>query len=99
LELINSNFGPGDKIVATQSTSSDVLAQASITAAGRKVLLVNSSNKPVQVSLAGVIEGSHLKAEIVDEASGENAPRKEPVTGAEIKLAPFAVAVVSAGSK
>jgi hypothetical protein len=49
LSLVHSHFGPGDKLVGTQSSSDDVVAQASITASGRKVLLVNTSNKTVSV--------------------------------------------------
>lgn len=36
-----------------------------------------------------------LRAEIVDEQSGEGTPRMETVRDGNIKLAPFAVAVVS----
>lgn len=97
LSLVHSNFGPGDKLVATHSSSQDVIAQASITAKGRKVLLVNASDRTMPVNLAGSFTATTLKAEIVDEASGENPPRQENVKGATISLAPFAVAVVSAG--
>jgi hypothetical protein len=99
LSLINSNFGPGDKLVGTQSSSRDVIAQASITKVGRKVLLVNTSNNAVSVNLADAFQGSSLKVEVVDQASGEQAPRKERVTGPRVNLAPFAVAVVATGGK
>ena len=99
LSLINGNFGPGDKLVGTQSSSTDVVAQASITSSGRKVLLVNTSNRKVPVNLADAFEGSSLNVEIVDEATGEQAPRKEHVSGKSITLAPFAIAVVTAASK
>jgi len=99
LSLINSNFGPGDRLVGTQSSSTDVVAQASITSAGRKVLLVNTSNRSVPVNLAAAFAGSSLRAEVVDEASGENAPRKDHNAGTTVTLAPFAVAVISAGAK
>jgi hypothetical protein len=99
LKLINNNFRPGDKLVASQSSSRDVVAQASITASGRKVLLVNTSNRTVAVNLSSAFSDRHLNVEVVDEASGENAPRKERITGARVSLTPFAVAVVKAGSK
>ena len=99
LKLVNSNFGPGNTLVATESSSSDVVAQASITSAGRKVLLVNTSNRAVSVNLSEAFQESPLRAEVVDEASGEQAPRKERVTGTSVNLAPFAVAVVTTGSK
>jgi hypothetical protein len=99
LNLLNQNFGPGDKLVGTQSSSTDVVAQASITSSGRKILLVNTANRAVSVNLADAFQGSSLKVEVVDEASGEQPPRKDQVTGHSVNLAPFAVAVVSAGGK
>ena len=95
LKLVNSNFGPGDKLVTTHSSSADVLAQASITSSGRKVLLVNTSNRSVTMELTDVFNGGNLHAAFVDQASGEQPPRQEPVTGQHITLTPFAVVVVS----
>jgi hypothetical protein len=97
LKLINSNFGPGDKLVRTQSSSPDVVAQASITSSGRKVLLVNTSNRTVTVNLANTYTEDGLRSETVDEASGEQPPKNKPLTGRQITLAPFAVAIVSRG--
>lgn len=95
LKLVNDNFGPGDKLVPTQSSTTDVRAQGSITRAGRKLLLVNTSNHDVTLDLAQSYKSSALHATIVDEKSGEQAPRWERLTGGHITLAPFAVAVVS----
>ena len=99
LSLIHDNFGPGDKLVPTQSSSPNVVAQASITPAGRKVLLVNTSDESVKVDLARTYNGAGLRADVVDETSGEQPPRKEHITGREVTLAPFAVAVISQGVK
>jgi hypothetical protein len=99
LQLINGNFGPGDKLVDTQSSSHDVVAQASITPSGQKILLVNTSNQTVLVDIANALHGSSLHLELVDEASGEQPPRAEHISGQSVTLAPFAVAVVSAGGK
>jgi hypothetical protein len=99
LKLVNSNFGPGDKLVATQSSSTDIVAQASLTSAGRKVLLVNTSNRTVPVNLADTFSDSSLNIEVVDETSGEQPPRKERVTGKSVTLAPFAIAVVTGEGK
>jgi hypothetical protein len=93
LSLIHHHFGPGDKLVATESSSPDLLAQASRTPSGRKVLLINTSNHIVQVNLSHAISGSALRVDVVDEASGEAAPRSERVRNHKITLAPFAVAV------
>lgn len=100
LSLINSNFGPGDKLTATTSSTPDVEAQAAITKGGRKVLLVNTTEHPVQVDVAGSFSGDEAKAlhsEVVDQQSGEEAPRRDALTGSQVTLAPFAVAVVSGG--
>ena len=99
LKLVNSNFGPGDQLVATRSSSIDIVAQASITSAGRKILLVNTSNRTVPVNLSDAFPGSSLKVEVVDEISGEQPPRKERVTGNSVTLAPFAIAVVTGEGK
>jgi hypothetical protein len=95
LNLVNSNFGPGDKLISTHSSSTDVVAQASITASGRKILLVNTSDRNISVSLSDALQGSTLKTEVVDGASGELPPRKETLKSTSVNLAPFAVAVVT----
>ncbi len=95
LWLINKNFGPGDKLIATQSSDSDLRAQAAITPAGRKILLVNTTDRPIDVDLGGAYKGAGLNLEVVDQNSGENQPEVQPVTGDNVTLAPFAVAVVS----
>jgi hypothetical protein len=99
LKLINNNFGPGDKLIRTESSSPDVVAQASITPAGRKLLLVNTSNQSVTVNIANAYKTQELRTQVVDDASGEQPPRNERVTGQSITLAPFAVAVVSQRAK
>ena len=95
LHLISHNFGPGDKLVATQSTSPDVEAQASSTPSGRKLFLINTSNAQITVNLSQAFAGDNLWSQLVDEASGEQPPREERVTNSEVTLAPFAVGVIS----
>jgi hypothetical protein len=94
LYLVNRNFGPGDKLAATRSSSEDVVAQASITPGGRKVLLINTTDQPMDVDLSGVFYMPNLTAEVVDQTSGEDQPRQESLTDRHITLAPFTVAVV-----
>jgi hypothetical protein len=98
LKLINDNFGPGDKLASTQSSSSDIVAQASITSHGRKVLLVNTSNETVTVDLANTFQGSGLAVELVDQVSGEHPQRNVRVKGPQLSLGPFAIAVVREGA-
>ena len=95
LQLINENFGPSDKLATTDASSHDVVAQAAITHSGRKILLVNTTDNAVNVDLAGAYKTEGLRVELVDEKSGEEAPRHETIKGQKVTLAPFAVAVVS----
>jgi hypothetical protein len=95
LSLVNRSFGPADKLVDTESSSPDVAAQASITAKGKKLLLVNTSDRIVAVDLSRVFARDRLRVELVDATSGENPPRTEPIRNQAVDLAPFAVAVVS----
>jgi len=99
LKLVAGNFGPGDKLIATHRSSPDVVSQASITPKGRRILLVNTTNRTVTVDLSGAFKAGAVRAEIVDEASGEQAPRKETVMGVKISLAPFATAVTRESRK
>ena len=93
LSLVNANFGPGDKLVQTESSTEDLRAQAANTGKGKKLLLVNTTNTTMTVDLPAL--GSSAAMDVVDQESGENAPRHQAVSGKTVQLAPFAVAVVS----
>jgi hypothetical protein len=95
LYLISHNFGPGDKLVATSSSNPDIVAQASITSAGKRLLLINTQDHSITVNLSGSFPSGGLHADVVDQQSGEQAPRTDNITGGQLTLAPFAVAVVS----
>ena len=95
LYLINENFGPGNKLVGTDSSTHDVVAQAAFTNAGRKMLLVNTTDHSEDVNLGSAFKAGGLHVEVVDQKSGEEAPRHESASGTHVTLAPFAVAVVS----
>jgi hypothetical protein len=96
LKLLKDNFHPGDKLVANPPRdfgSSDVDIQGYITPQGKKVLLVNKTNTEKTVALPAELQSASTLT--VDEASGDNPPRAGKADGAELKLAPFAVAVLS----
>jgi hypothetical protein len=95
LHLISHNFGPGDKLVATETGTDDLIAQASITRAGRKLLLVNTTDHPFTIDVSGAFSGGSLRTKTVDERTAEQAPRGDTLSGTSITLAPFAVSVVS----
>jgi len=93
LELLKQNFGPGDKLVATQVTGSEVAAQAYSTFAGRKCLLINKRAVAIEVELPPEAAGAWMQ--VVDATSGENPPQKSRLRETRVTLAPFAVAVFS----
>jgi hypothetical protein len=93
LELLKNNFKPGDKFMATGITSANVAAQAYQTHAGWKLLLVNKENATVTVNLPANTKGG--RADIVDGTTGENPPHPSRVSGQQVVLSPFAVAVIS----
>ncbi len=97
LKLIKDNFHPGDKLVAEKPAKdgdpSDVTVQGFITPQGKKVLLVNRTNKEKTVTLSPELQNASSLT--VDEATGDEAPRAGKAEGANFKLAPFAVTVLS----
>ena len=97
LKLIKDNFHPGDKLVANADHGFipiEVESQGFITPQGRKVLLVNKTNSEKTVKLQPELaNGTTLT---VDEQTGDEEPRAGKADGAELKLAPFAVTVLTA---
>jgi hypothetical protein len=92
LKLIKDNFHPGDQMVETSIGTRDLEAQAFLTPAGRRLLLVNKRNRAVQVALPNAEKATALT---VDEQSGEDPARAVAPANGMIELAPFAVTVVS----
>ena len=93
LKLIKDNFHPGDKLVTTADGSGDVEIQGFITPQGKKVLIANKTNSEKTVKLAADLQNASTLT--VDEATGDKAPREGKVEGGELKLAPFAVTVLT----
>jgi hypothetical protein len=96
LKLIKDSFHPGDNLVANgaQATgSSEVMIQGFLTAQGKKALLVNKTNSERTVKVSSDFENAGSLT--VDEATGDEEPRAGKADGTEIKLAPFAVTVLS----
>jgi hypothetical protein len=93
LKLIRDNFGPGDKLVATQLHLPYVFAQGFATRDGkRKVLLVNKRDRTFEVTVSGA-SGGHV--EVVDQTTGSQPPAAMELSGGEVTLRGFAVAVVT----
>jgi hypothetical protein len=97
LKLIKDNFHPGDKLVANPENSSgtsEVEIQGFLTPQGKKVLLVNKTGAEKTVTLSP--EFHNAASFTVDEATGDNEPRTGKEDGSALKMAPFAVTVLSA---
>ena len=94
LSLLKDNFHPGDQLVSTTlSSHSDIAAQAFVTSAGKKLLLINKRNRAIDVTLPEGAQNGNLS--IVDEGSGEGPARASKGEGNHVSLAPFAVVVIS----
>jgi hypothetical protein len=95
LKLIKDSFHTGDTLVATELggiSSEDLAAQAFITPAGRKLLLVNKRDRTAEVPLPNAGKVSALE---VDIGTGDSPAREVNVKGGRVTLEPFAVMVVS----
>jgi hypothetical protein len=93
LKLLRENFGPGDKLVMTSSGSPGVYAQAFLARDGkRKLLLVNTRNKPAELHIAGAAGG---KKEAVDQATGFNPPASVQLDSDKLELKGLAVQVIT----
>jgi hypothetical protein len=95
LKLIKDSFHPGDSLVETSlkgDSSSDLEAQAYLTSAGHKLLLVNKRNRTLEVPLP---DAATAAASTVDPESGDNPARSVRLQDGKLTLEPFAVTVVS----
>ena len=70
LKLLKDNFGPGNKLVNTNVNNADIIAQAFITPAGKKILLINPRNKESKINL--LASTKNVTANYVDVNTGEN---------------------------
>jgi hypothetical protein len=96
LKMIIDNFHPGDRLATTGPSGGEgedqPYVQGFVTPHGRKILLVNRTNREETVTLPAGFE--HAQFATVDEATGDDPPRTGGVTGSNLTLAPFAVTVV-----
>ena len=93
LKLLKDNFGPGDKLVETSSSSSDLAVQAFDAKAGKKLLILNKRNREVTVTLPADVDGAPVALVAPSTADGPAATEK--ISGRTLKLQPFEVAVVT----
>jgi hypothetical protein len=97
LELVHSNFGPGDKVVDFRGDQSGagpyLYALAVVTRDGkRRLLLVNKSQHELNVQITGAAGG---QLEYVDQTTGMNPATKTKVDSDTVTLREFAVAALT----
>jgi len=93
LKLLKDNFGPGDKLVQSTFNGQDVIAQAFITSAGKKILLINPRKKEIKIKLPpGVKDGTVI---VVDVSTTDDHKDQVQLTDNTITLKPFAVEVIT----
>ncbi|MEO5888823.1 MAG: glycosyl hydrolase family 39 [Ferruginibacter sp.] len=92
LKLLKDNFGPGDKLVAANVNTALVKVQGFITGKGKKLLLINKSDKPVQLMLPA--DAKNATVQYVDGSTADNPPAQRKLQNNQLLLKPFAVAVI-----
>ena len=93
LKLPHDDFGPGDKLVDTDSSSPYVYAQAIVSPEGKhKFLIFNKRNRAFAVTLPGA-EGAQVQ--LVDQSTNFQPPASSNLSGDQIVLGGYAVAAVT----
>jgi hypothetical protein len=93
LKLIKDNFGPGDVLVNTGIAGDGLVAQAFSTSRGKKILLNNRTNQPLQLALPPSYKGARLM--VVDPSNGDNEAASLSVGAQAVVLKPLAVGVIA----
>jgi hypothetical protein len=90
LKLLHDNLGPGDQLKGTSLGSESVVAQAFVTAHGRRLLLINKYDRDEVLKLP---EGAR-RISFVDESTGDGPAAAKDVVGNRVTLKPYTVAIV-----
>jgi len=90
LKLIHDRLAPGDRLVDTRGGTTDIMAQAFVTPAGRALLVVNKRNSRRVVRLKEEWKGA--EAAVVDAG---DAAHIASFDGQTLELGNFAVAVIN----
>jgi hypothetical protein len=99
LKLLHDNFGPGDKLVESESITPSQSTHPYVDSLGflsrdgkRRVLLVNKRDRAFEVTVAGAARG---QLDYVDQTTGFQPPATAKLTDDKLKLAGYAVALVT----
>ncbi len=93
LKVIHDSFGPGDALVNTDVVGDGLVAQGFVTSRGKRVLVINRSNRVVTVALPAAFQGG--KFTVVDPSTGDNEPVAGVIGGKGVEMKPFAVGVIA----
>lgn len=93
LKLIHDHLGPGDALVNTDIVGDGLVAQGFATARGRRVLLINRSNRTITLALSREYQGGKLM--VVDPSTRDNEPASSVIGGQGVELEPFTVGIIS----
>jgi len=93
LKLIHDNLGPGDALVNTDIVGDGLVAQGFVTGRGKRVLLINRSNRAIMLALPAAYRGAKLT--VVDPSTGDNESAGSVIGGQGVDLKPLAVGVIS----
>jgi hypothetical protein len=94
LKLLRDNFGPGDKLIATDCSSPYVYAQAFLTFDGkRKLLLVNERNRTFSVTLNQNLANGQIT--YVDQTTAYHSPVSARSSSTQVDLGGYSVTVVT----
>ena len=91
LKLLKDNLGVGDKLYTATSNHPDVIAQAYQTKAGKRILLINKTNKEITLPIKDL---NGAKFETVDVTTGDNPIADGEVKGDSYLVKPFAVTII-----
>lgn len=97
LELLHDNFGPGDRIITTHVSAPGVFAQAFVTPAGvRKILIINKRNQSVRLNLPATQGATE---QWVDQHTAEHPPAQKILPSNSLHLGGLGVAVITLNTK
>lgn len=93
LQLLRDNFAPGDRLVATSVGGKGLFAQACVTPAGqRKILLINKRNQRVIINIAAA---NGANEQWVDQKTASKPPARRILQHQRMHLGGLGVAVVT----
>jgi hypothetical protein len=93
LKLLHDNFGPGDKLIDTASSTPYVFAQGFVTKDGKhRLLLINKRDRVFDYTIPG-IAGADVA--YIDQTTGFQPPATRHLSGENLALQGLSVAVVT----